>query len=150
VKFLNESVKVGTKVKAMVKSSDQLISEGWTPTSKGGLEKTGVFFKFNSKKRSTIGKMIEGTIELNPKRNLCVIDKNGWGFDESMLSSFIVDHEPTYNDFSISFGGVDFYGNKDGTATIVLEDEYGGELSLSKEETKNLTKNLLRFYKWMD
>lgn len=150
MQFLGESVTVGTKVRAMVKTADQLMGEGWTPTSKGGLEKSSAFFKFNSKKREKIGKMIEGTITLNPKRKLCIIDNNGWGYDESMVSSFIIQRDETYNTFTIDMGDFDVVGRNDGCVSLVFGGDHDIEYELSKQETKELTKQLIRYYGWID
>lgn len=152
MKLLGIEVNVGDKVIANIKSSEKLINEGWLPTSSGGLKKDTAYYKFIGNKRSTIGKVINGVVGLNPKRKLCVMNENGWGFDESMIESIIVDEKQTYEPFEESFDGITVAGNKDGAIEIFLIDHYDNEIEryISPDESKELVHKLMKFHRWIE
>lgn len=153
MKFLGCPVSVGDKVTAHIKSSEQLIREGWLPTESGGLKKDSAYFKFNSKKREKIGKTIEGVISLNPKRNLCIKDENDWGYDESMVASFVIQQKHKYVPFEMEVDNMKVASDENGGLYIETYDSYCEheiENYFSEDETKELIQKLLKYHRWID
>ncbi len=150
--ILGCNVDLGNEVRFLVKSEKILLSENWEKTKSGGLKKLDVFYKFTKAKSQFCGKVISGTITKNPKDKICIKDKNGWGYDESMIKSLIRIEESPFQTFSADFDGLYFVGENDGSLYITTEDHDCNELEfgLTKHKTQELINKLLKFHRWIE